>query len=64
MDDITITGYSFIVADNTSYLPSAAGAQNETLGPGKKEDWEDAMLVASGLLPRLIAQAREERLGG
>lgn len=58
-----ITGYEFAVADNTAYLPSAAGAQNEALmtttSPGKGES-EDAILVASGLLPRLIAQAKRE----
>jgi len=63
MNDITIEGYKFVVSDNTISLPSAAGAQNKTLEPAtaaSEEDTEDAILIASGLLPRLIARARAE----
>lgn len=62
---IAIEGYKFVVADNTICLPSAAGTQNEALAPAtaaSEEDLEDAILIASGLLPRLIAQARTEGL--
>lgn len=60
----TITGYEFAAADNDAHLPSATGAQNEALiaTPLDEGEPEDAMLVASGLLPRLVAQAKVERL--
>lgn len=60
---IVTEGYKFVVADNTICLPSAANTQNEASGPVtavNRDDSEDAILIASGLLPRLIAQARKE----
>ena len=60
---ITIEGYKFVVADNAICLPSAAGTKNEPPEPVtavSEGDSEDAILITSGLLPRLIAQAREE----
>lgn len=59
----TIKGYEFIVADNTVCLPSATGTQNEALyATTVYEEDEDVILVVSGLLPRLIAQAKAEGL--
>ena len=59
----TIAGYEFVIADNAVLLPSAAGTQNEMPEQATavcKSDSEDAILIASGLLPRLIAQAKRE----
>lgn len=45
---ITIKGYKFVVASNTTSLPSASGTQNETLGPAtaaREEDSEDAVWI-------------------
>jgi len=59
----TIAGYEFAIADNATLLPSAAGTQNEVprrATAARKSDSEDAILIASGLLPRLIARAKRE----
>lgn len=67
MNNITIAGYKFVVADNTICLPSAANTQNEmpeSATAACEEESEDAILIASGLLPRLVVRARMERLRG
>ena len=59
-----IAGYEFAIANNAILLPSAAGTQNEIPKQATavcESDSEDAILIASGLLPRLIAWAERER---